>query len=324
MYSLPLQDPARAIEATSPRSIDAPELSTSTGHGAAIGHNGEILQGVFVGGDHRLHRALVSLPCPIFQSTAVFIPSASGELIVEPCWKTKARDAARAALERAGVPHWGGYLKIASATPPGWGLGSSTSDVVAAIRAVMDITRRCFSAREIARLAVDSERASDSIMFVERAVLFAHREGRVLEELHGGLPPLEVLGFLADDSEQGIDTLSWRRARYTWEEIELFRPLLGLLRRAVASGDARLLGRVATASARLNQRHLPKPRLERVIALAGEIGAAGVQVAHSGTVMGLLFDAGTTQLDARMSAARESLKSLGFPVTWRFSAHTTL
>lgn len=159
-------------------------------------------------------------------------------------------------------------------------------------------------------------------MFGERVVLFAHRDGVVLEDMQGQLPPLEVVGFLAGDADHGIDTVAWPPARYSWDEIEFFRPLRGLLRRAIANGDPGLLGRVATASARINQRFLPKLNFEQVIRLAEDVGAVGVQVAHSGTVMGLMFDADMAQVDLNVHRGRNALQSIGFKITWRFSINT--
>jgi hypothetical protein len=49
---------------------------------------------------------------------------------------------------------------------------------------------------------------------------------------------------------------------------------------------------LSALSARAHQRILPKPQLEKVIGLAREVGALGVNVAHSGTVIGLLLDPG--------------------------------
>ena len=51
-----------------------------------------------------------------------------------------------------------------------------------------------------------------------------------------------------------------------------------------------MLGQAATASARLNQVHLPKEGLDEFIALAKGKGALGVNVAHSGTVVGVLWE----------------------------------
>ena len=50
-----------------------------------------------------------------------------------------------------------------------------------------------------------------------------------------------------------------------------------------------LLGQVATGSARLNQEHLEKPQLEEFIVSAQRWGALGTLVAHSGTVVGVLW-----------------------------------
>jgi uncharacterized protein involved in propanediol utilization len=99
----------------------------------------------------------------------------------------------------------------------------------------------------------------------------------------------------------------------------MFRPLRGLLRAAVAQGSVPHLGRVATASARINQRYLPKPRfdeLERAVELTG---AAGLQIAHSGTVAGLMFDAHAEDLEPRLEAGERRLAELGFGATWRFT-----
>ena len=57
----------------------------------------------------------------------------------------------------------------------------------------------------------------------------------------------------------------------------------------LAVGEARLIGEGATLSSVANQAVLPKPQLAPAIDLAQAAGAVGVNVAHSGTVLGLLF-----------------------------------
>lgn len=288
-----------------------------TGRGTATAHHGEILQGVFEDPPGRLRRALVSLGCALFRSEACFAADTSGSVKVRPTWKVKARCAAELTLATCGA-RMGGLLTIRSNTPRGWGLGSSTSDVLAAIRAVADLLGCYIPETTVARLAVGAETASDPTMFGDRAVLFAHREGKIIEDFGGTLPPLDVLGFNTDPSGAGIDTLRFPRARYTWWEIEAFRPLLGLLRNAIQARDARLCGRVASASARLNQRHLATPHLDRLERLVEATGAVGFQVAHSGTIAGLLFDGRGTDLDARFELGRAVLRDLGCAPMWRF------
>ncbi|PYT09298.1 MAG: kinase [Acidobacteria bacterium] len=283
------------------------DLRAKTGYGTALAHHGEIFQGVAVCKSGRLHRGLVSLPCAIFKTDATFIPDITGVIRVDPAWKVKALRGVQLALDHKKRPRHGGLLQLSSSIPVGWGLGSSTSDVIAAIRAVGDAFDESFTAGEIATLAVKAEAASDSIMFVGSTVLFAHREGIVIEDLGEPVPDLEVLGF---------NTFS--PARYSWWEIEAFRPLIGLLRRAIRTRDALLIGQVASASAEINQRFLPKPHFETLKTVVRSTGAVGFQVAHSGTIAGLLFDSGSSGLEVRIQQARTMLAGIGVNQTWRF------
>ncbi len=150
----------------------------------------------------------------------------------------------------------------------------------------------------ICRLAVAAETASDSIVFGEQAVLFAHREGRVIEYLPGEFPSLIVVGFISPN-DKPVDTLTYVPAHYDRSEIESFRVLRGLARKAILEQNVVLLGHVATASARINQRYLPKRHFEELLQIAAYCDALGVQVAHSGNLMGLLLDASDPNVTER-------------------------
>ena len=300
----------------SPEKLKEPSLKT--GRGTAAAHHGEIFQGVLEGASGRLQRGLVSLPCSIFRSEATFYPDLSGVVRVDPVWKIKTQNAVKLALDFLGKHGWGGRLKTRSNVPVGWGLGSSTSDVTAAIRAVADAFRDRVTPKDIAHLAVRAETASDSLMFDERMVLFAQREGVIIEDFNGLLPEIEVLGFNTDPSGNGVNTLDFIPVRYSWWEIEAFRPLIGRLRRAVETQDPYCIGEVATASAKINQKHLPKPRYDEVLLIKDRVGALGLQVAHSGTVVGLLFDPLDSRKDCQIRQAQTLLESLGFDQCWRF------
>jgi uncharacterized protein involved in propanediol utilization len=208
-------------------------------------------------------------------------------------------------------------LRIESDVPLCWGCGSSTTDVLVAIRAVADAFSRVLEPEWIARISVAAETASDSLMYVpERAVLFAQRLGSILLDLEGPLPPARVLGFnTAVDSP--VETLGLPPIHYSGWEIEAFRPMLGLLQRSVAQQDPSLMGRVATASTEITQRHRPKRRMPEILQIAREVRALGVQIAHSGTVAGLLFDADHTSI-SRFEEARIRLSQLGLR-SWEFS-----
>ena len=287
------------------------------GIGFAPAHHGELLQGMFADEAGVPHRALVTLPQPALGTRAVFRPSYSHGGVLGPPDLIKVRRAAILTLGRLPgyrSPAKGGQIEIASTVPQGIGMGSSTSDVTATIRAVADSHGHPLSREEVAQLAVLAECASDSVMMDDQVVLFAQREAVVLETFGQQLPPILVLG--CDTApEQQVDTLRLPPAPYDAEEIARFGVLRAALRRAVAKADVLLLGRVATASARINQRYLPKPQLELLVRIGEQHGGAGVQVAHSGTVAGLIFDARAEALSERLARCAEELARNGVVVT---------
>lgn len=315
-------DPRGAAERG--RAAPAPALfppgeACRAGHGEVYAHHGEVVQGLFYSAEGQLEHGLVTLPCRLFRTGARFRPLRSGPLTVEPGDRSRARTAARLTLDALGRTGWGGALRVEGNIPVRWGCGSSTADVLATVRAVAAAFGAELRPEWIARICVAAETASDSLMFApERAVLFAQRRGSVLLDLGGPLPPVRVLGFNTEGG-RGVETLSLPPIPYSTWEAEAFQPMLGLLRRAVERQDAALLGRVATASTVITQRHRPKRQMPQLLGLADEAGALGVQVAHSGTVAGFLFEPGGAA--ERIERARVGLRRLGVRECWEFSIH---
>ncbi|WP_328940419.1 GHMP kinase [Streptomyces sp. NBC_00250] len=299
-------------------------LPTGTGHAAC--HHGELLQGVFLDADGRRCAGLVTLPMAGPGSRAEFVrrPGTPPEtLTVVPADRGKAARAAAFAVaecaRRAGLPPSGGQLRLTADVPVGLGMGSSTSDVIATVRAVADSYGLRLAPDTVARLAVRAERASDPLMLDARPVLFAQREGRILEVLGQVLPPLVVVGCVLGGGAP-VDTLALPVREATDADIQEYERLRTLLRRAMATGDARLVGHVATASARRGQEVLKHPEFQALIAIARRSGAAGVQIAHSGAVAGVLFDpAAPGHLPSRVRGCRHALNTHGIPTTRTFT-----
>jgi len=289
------------------------------GSGAAPSHHGEILQGMFsVGGQPR--NGLVTLPCTLYMSRARFRPDISSLVTVTPRWKTKARRAAEVAIAELGDRRGriaGGRLEIMNPAPVGRGFGSSTSDVLAAIRAVGDAFAVEFTVAEVARIAVVAETASDSLMFENSAVLFAQRDGEIIEDFGKLLPGMHVLGFTTGSDVEIINTLSLTPIAYPPKEIAVFGELRSILREAVTKQDADLVGQVATVSAEVNQRYRPMAGFDRLRQLARESEATGIQVSHSGNIVGLLFK-DDDQAMARLTHAEAALRTAGIHRRWRF------
>jgi uncharacterized protein involved in propanediol utilization len=289
------------------------------GNGRSVAQHGELFQGQIEDGQLRKRRCLVSLPCSCLYSTATFRPLLDDTLHVDPPYKQKARRVVDLALRHFDADIRGGHLVIQSNIPEAKGYGSSTADCVAAVIATADALARYLTEEEIAMLVVRAELASDNFMF-SRAVLFAHREGVVLEDYASTIPALEVLGIDADLGGL-VDTLEFPPAVYTWRQIQQFRTLTGALRRAIRSKDLGLLGRVATASAVINQEFLPKPMFKEIGRLAERAGALGIAVAHSGTVMGVLMDPADPEIPRRIEFLQVGLQELGVTRILRFQTN---
>ena len=204
----------------------------------------------------------------------------------------KTMRAVSTALEKL-APHVGiadltAEVSIANPIPAGKGMGSSSADITAAVGAVGVAAGRPFSPDDIASIALSVE-PTDGVMFPGIA-LIDHRCGSVAESL-GAPPPMEVIII---DTGGTVDTLEFNRTDRTalWEKVaSRTDEALELVREGVRRSDPDLVGRGATISARVG--HLPEVAewVERAATFADEQGCAGINVAHSGTVAGILLDA---------------------------------
>lgn len=287
------------------------------GQASAIAHHGELLQGVFRIGGGGLRRGLITLPYSDLKSRATFWPSHSSRITVRPSALKKAARAAALTLDHLGLEGVGGELTIEKSTiPVGHGYGSSTADVVAAIKATARSASRCLTRATVCKLAVEAEGASDAIAYGSQPVLFAHREGTIVEFMPGDFPRIIVVGGQSRSGPINTDDLP--PARYSNREIEEFSILRALAVAAIRHNDARKLCHVARMSAEMSQRHLPKPDYEKIRAIAERFDADGIQVAHSGSLIGILFDASRTDVRVKSASVAAALTGLGLEGTQCF------
>ncbi|OKO79025.1 hypothetical protein AC628_12185 [Bradyrhizobium sp. NAS96.2] len=269
-----------------------------------------MLQGAFRDGEGQIHRGLVTLPFPLFNSVAWTVPKEEHSVEIDPPEKTKAQRAVALLLKQFGTPSPGLLVRVRSNIPIGYGLGSSTADVIAALTSAATALGIRLSSAELLRLAVRAEQASDGTMFNSRAVLAAHREGFLIEDFARPLPPIGLISInCCPDSP--LLTLDFPPARYEAAEIDHFDDLRRTLRRAIVEADQALLAKVGTESALINQRYLPQPSLLDILDIAHANGALGIQVAHSGRMVGLILPANLDRFDRPVSAIMGGVQELG-------------
>jgi L-threonine kinase len=208
--------------------------------------------------------------------------------VVVPPGRDKTRLAVEQTLRHLGRGGLGARVDISSSLPPGKGMGSSSADVCAAIVATALACGQNLEYQEIARLAVAIEPTNST--FFPGLALFDHLGARFHQLL--GQPP--AMAILAVDCGGEVDTLAFncrpdlRPLRQ--QNAALTRRALRLVTLGLRQGNPQLIARGATLSARANQRILPLPFFDMLVGWALDRGAWGVNVAHSGTVVGIFFD----------------------------------
>jgi len=248
----------------------------------APGVCGELAQGVIEG----IH-FLVTCPVDFYSRVKVDIYS-DGPGVEAPQDCDKAAAAVRRTLFQLKNAKVRAKLTINNPIPRGKGMASSSADLAAAIAATGLALGEEISPYQIAQIALSIE-PTDGIM-IPGVALFDHRAGIIRESL-GPPPPMEIVAL---DLGGTVDTVQFNMVdRFQrWQSVdEQTGEALRLLRRGIEEQDPELVGRGASISAEASQTVLAKPRLAEVKEFAESVGAVGVNVGHSGTIMGVLLDA---------------------------------
>jgi uncharacterized protein involved in propanediol utilization len=294
------------ISATTPAEPGRPRAGP-TGVSSAFGTFGELLQGVLpeVDGDFLVTLPVARWTVVRFQETPDCV-----ELGVSPPHKTKALRLIEMIMHDVSAPV-GGLLTIASTLPEGKGLASSSADLVATARAVGNALDLPMPPTRIESYLARIE-PTDGVLYPS-IVAFHHRSVRLRARL-GSLPSMTVVSI---DEGGAVDTVEFNRIAkpFTAADKREYVALLERLGAAVAAGDLRAVGRIATASGQMNQILRHKRNLDAMIALSEQVGGLGVVVGHSGTTLGVLLDTSDPACADRLTAAAQVCESLAGNVT---------
>ncbi|MGM9535600.1 MAG: serine/threonine protein kinase [Intestinibacter sp.] len=179
-------------------------------------------------------------------------------------------------------------LNINSQIPIGKGMASSTADIGATINATLSMLGKSLTGEEISKLAVKIE-ATDSLL-LNRHSIFNPLTADIKKYM-GGIDNAKVVILEPDDI---LDTKSIRMTpnyrMYKMQNKEIIRESFSLLDEGLAKNDLSLVGKACTYSSLANENIHKKPFLKEIIEISDKFGCYGVNIAHSGTVIGILMD----------------------------------
>lgn len=254
------------------------------GYGSCPGTCGELVQGISG------NKESISSYCIDLFSRVMVWDSDGGA----PTYKTRKRKS----LDAIGLvfEHFG-YDKseseklniiIKSNIPVGKGMASSTADIGASVMAVLDYLNRDMSPDLISKLVAKIE-PTDSIF---------HKEVCIFDPINGEVR--ESLGLLANkkvlvlEPNSKISTVRLRGNKSYHRDILKNKWLTDnsfeMLKRGFRSGDVDLIGKACKNSAFANELIKKTPFLEEIIEISERHRFDFVNIAHTGTVVGMVFD----------------------------------
>lgn len=179
-------------------------------------------------------------------------------------------------------------LDLKSNIPIGKGMASSTADIGATIKATLSILNKKLNDEEISLIASEIE-PTDSIILYKNSI-FNPVNGRVkkyLSSFNNGrviiLEPKEIL-------ETKIIRSNPNYINIKLENKSIIKKSFNLLEKGLENNDLKLIGEACTLSSLANENIHKKPYLNEIIEISQNMNAYGVNIAHSGTVIGILID----------------------------------
>lgn len=178
-------------------------------------------------------------------------------------------------------------IEVHSTIPVAKGMASSTADIAATAVAAAHHLGHQLDESTLAALCVSLE-PTDSTLF-RQLTLFDHHDAST-QIACGVQPPLEVLVLESPITLRTLDYHQRPRQAALRADAPTLQRAWEKLQAACESQNPALLGEAATLSAIASQRLLPKPGFDALLALVEAQGLYGLNVAHSGSVVGLLLD----------------------------------
>ena len=177
----------------------------------------------------------------------------------------------------------------------GKGMASSSADISVTAMATALAMDYDLSLKELEQICLSVEPTDAS--FYQGVTQFDYIKGTISKPL-GMCPPLKILVF---DEGGSIDTVSFNKQADLQNKIlekeSIIQESFDLFKQGLITHDIKRIGQAATLSAFGNQRILYKPNLYDFHDVGNSYNSVGPIIAHSGTIMGLLFPVDYGRID---------------------------
>jgi L-threonine kinase len=189
-------------------------------------------------------------------------------------------------------------VEVCNQIPLGKGMASSTADIAGVLYGLYHLYEISINPEEIAKLCVAVE-PTDSIIF-ESTTLFDHINGDKIISF----PWLMDLDVLVLEPDYQINTTDFRKAKK--EQISNKSPskALALFKEGMTSQSIQKICEATFLSAKENQEILEKPYLMEIYNTMASFGCYGINVAHSGSVIGVLMDKKRVDINQLLNALK--------------------
>ena len=203
-------------------------------------------------------------------------------------------------------------IEFESTIPVAKGLASSTADIAAAAIATARLLGQSLSDMTLARLCVALE-PTDSTIFKD-LTLFDHQTAQT-QLPFSWLPDIDIVLLESPQTLLTAEFHQQNRHSFLLKQAPILAQAMQQFRLANERRCCHRLGEATTLSAIASESTLPKPQFHQLLDIVEHCGIYGLNVAHSGSVIGLLFNPHRHDLDRLLHALRHHLLVKHYPQT---------
>lgn len=179
-------------------------------------------------------------------------------------------------------------IHIESDIPISKGMASSTADIGATIKATLNLIGKDLNEYDISKLATRIE-PTDSI-FIRENTIFNPLDASIKKKL-GVIDTGKVI--ILEPNEKLSTRYIRRKDNYQKLKKQnkyIIEYAFKLLEQGIQNKDLNLIGQACNISSVANENIHKKKYLSEIMDISKEYGACGVNIAHSGTVIGILLE----------------------------------